>query len=78
MTPDRLPGWPRMLRRTKAAAYCDLAPAKFLQEVAAGRLPAPIRLGGEDHWDRNALDADLDHLAGRTNDWRQDQPGLAA
>lgn len=73
-----LPGWPRMLRRTKAAAYCDLAPGKFLAEVAAGRLPLPVRLGGEDHWDRAALDEDLNRLSGRADDWRKEQPGLAA
>jgi hypothetical protein len=67
-----------MMKRTTAARYVDLAPAKFLQEVAAGRLSMPVRLGGEDHWDRTALDQDLDRIAGRVNDWRQEQPGLAA
>lgn len=71
--------WPRMMKRTTAAAYCDLAPAKFVAEVAAGRLPLPVRLGNEDHWDRIALDEDLSRLGGRAaDDWRQEQPGLAA
>ncbi len=69
---------PRMMKRTTAARYVDLAPAKFLQEVACGRLSPPVTLGGEDHWDRLALDADLDRIGGRATDWRKDQPGLAA
>ena len=70
--------WPRFMKRTTAAKYCDLAPAKLLQEVAAGRLSMPVKLGGEDHWDREALDLDLTRIAGRSSDWRREQPGLAA
>lgn len=69
---------PRMMKRAAAAYYCDLAPAKFLQEVACGRLSPPVTLGGEDHWDKAVLDADLDRIAGRSSDWRKEQPGLAA
>lgn len=72
------PHWPKSMKRTTAAKFCDLAPAKFIQEVAAGRLPLPFKLGGEDHWDIDALRSDLDRIAGRSNDWRQEQPGLAA
>ncbi|GEM70991.1 hypothetical protein SAQ01S_07570 [Sphingomonas aquatilis NBRC 16722] len=72
------PDWPRMMKRTTAARYCDLAPAKFTQEVAAGRLPLPVKLGGEDHWFRDAVDEDLRRIAGAATDWRKDQPGLAA
>jgi hypothetical protein len=72
------PYWPRMMKRATAARYCDLAPAKFLAEVSSGRLPAPMKLGGEDHWDREAIDDNLNRLAGRTHDWRKEQPGLAA
>lgn len=70
--------WPAMMKRTTAAAYCDLAPAKFLQEVAAGRLPQPVKLGGEDHWHMDQLDDDFRRITGRTQDWRSAQPGLAA
>ena len=73
-----LPAWPRMMRCRTAAQYCDLAAPKFLSEVAAGRLSLPVKLGGEDHWDRSALDEDLNRLSGRADDWRKDQPGLAA
>lgn len=72
------PYWPRMLTRAKAAAYVDLPATKFMQEVAAGRLPMPVRIGGQEHWDRNALDLELDRLSGSFTDWRKDQPGLAA
>ncbi len=67
-----------MMKRATAARYCDLAPGKFLAEVSAGRLPLPVKLGGEDHWDREALDEDINRLAGRVDDWRKEQPGLAA
>jgi len=67
-----------MLRRDTAAKYCDLTPSKFIAEVSAGRLPQPVKLGGEDHWCRAAMDNDLDRIAGLTSDWRKEQPGLAA
>lgn len=73
-----IPYWPRMMKLTKAAQYCDLAPTKFMAEVAAGRLSLPVKLGGEDHWDRPALDEDLNRIAGCANDWRKEQPGLVA
>ncbi|MEG3144199.1 hypothetical protein U1839_05990 [Sphingomonas sp. RT2P30] len=69
--------WPRMMRRSTAAVYCGLAPAKFVQEVAIGRLPAPVKLGGQDRWDRKAIDEGLDQIAGLPNDWRRDQPSLS-
>ena len=69
---------PRMMKRADAAYYCSLAPAKFIQEVASGRLSPPVTLGGEDHWDKGALDRDLDRIAGDATDWRREQPGLAA
>ena len=78
MASKPLPDWPRMMRARTAALYCDLAATKFLSEVAAGRLPLPVRLGDEDRWDRSALDADLNRLSGATSDWRKEQPGLAA
>lgn len=73
------PDWPRSMKRATAARYCDLAPAKFVAEVAAGRLPMPVRFGGEDHWDRVALDDSLGRLFGSAvPDWEREQPGLAA
>ena len=76
----RYPHWPRMMRRSTAAAYCDLSSADFEREVCAGRLPAGIKLGSEAHWSRDQLDAALDKMLGigGPRDWRKEQPGLAA
>lgn len=70
--------WPRMMKLATAARYCDLTNADFLREVAGGRLPMPVRLGSHDHWDREAIDEDLNRIGGRARDWRAEQPGLAA
>jgi hypothetical protein len=77
---SRYPHWPRMMRRPTAAAYCDLSVADFEREVVGGRLPAPIKLGREDHWSLDQLDAALDTMlgVGGKRDWRKDQPGLNA
>ncbi len=56
--------WPRMMKRPTAAAYCDLSVAAFEREIATGRLPAPVVLGGREHWCKNALDRALDQLTG--------------
>ena len=56
--------WPRMLKRTRAAEYCDLSVAAFEREIIAGRLPAGVMLGGREHWCKNALDKALDELTG--------------
>ncbi len=70
-----LPGWPRMLRREKAAAYCDLSVAAFEREVLAGRLPHPVMLGGKEHWSRVAIDNALERLSGEApDDWRAKAP----
>lgn len=56
--------WPHMLKVETAAAYCDLSRSAFLGEVANGRLPSPVNLGGRDHWFRPALDKALAIIAG--------------
>lgn len=56
--------WPHMMKVETAAQYCDLSRSTFLREVAAGRLPSPIDLGGRDHWFKPALDKALAILAG--------------
>lgn len=66
------PDWPRMMRRRTAALYCDLKAEAFEREVACGRLPAPVLLGGEEHWSRPALDNALDRLIGEEKAaWRK-------
>lgn len=70
---------PRMMTRGRAAHYCDLSEAEFEREVAAGRLPLPVKLGNRDHWSRVALDEALSSLAGESaGDWRKEQPLYAA
>ena len=72
-------GWPRMMKRGTAAAYCDLTPTEFEREVAAGKLPLPVALGNTEHWSRIALDEHLANLAGEgVYDWRKEQPLYAA
>lgn len=56
--------WPHAMKADTAAQYCDLSRSAFLGEVAAGRLPSPINLGGRDHWFRPALDKSLAIIAG--------------
>lgn len=68
--------WPRMMKLKTAAAYCELSQPAFMREVASGRLPPPVLLGGGDRWDLKAIDKALDEISGGVGHWRQDQPGL--
>lgn len=70
------PDWPRMMKRSYAALYCDLTANEFEREVTAGRLPPPsLILGGEDHWCRMQIDGHLDRLSGgKAPDWRENAP----
>lgn len=72
------PDWPRMMRRSVAAAYLDLTIARFDREVACGRLPMPVLIGGQERWSRVSLDRVLDAMAGdseaEANNWRGRQP----
>ena len=56
------------MKRATAASYCDLSVSAFEGEVTAGRLPQPVKLGGRDHWCRNALDKALDRITGNAQD----------
>lgn len=56
--------WPHMMKRSTAAAYCDLSESAFVGEVAAGRLPSPVMLGGREHWLRPAMERALAAIAG--------------
>lgn len=55
----------RMLLRKDAAAYCSLSIAAFEREIATGRLPLPVMLGGKEHWCIRALDKSLDAITGQ-------------
>lgn len=56
------PPSPRLLLKAEAAAYCAMSPSRFGQLVKAGTLPAAV--SGTTRWDRLAIDAALDSLAG--------------
>jgi len=43
--------------RSRSAIYCDLA---------AGRLPEPVKLGGKLYWREADVDAHLEMLSGKT------------
>jgi hypothetical protein len=69
------PDWPRMMRRSTAAAYCDMTSVEFEREVAAGRLPCPAVVGGSERWSRTQIDEALDRMTGEgVPDWRASQP----
>lgn len=59
---NALPFWPRMMKREMAAQYCQLSVAAFEREVADGRLPLPVMLGGQNRWSRPAIDEALEAL----------------
>jgi predicted DNA-binding transcriptional regulator AlpA len=53
-----LPGWPLLLRREWAAAYCGMSPSTFDNERKAGRVPEPISItAGLEAWHRGDLEA---------------------
>lgn len=67
-------GWPMMMQRKTAAAYCDLTEVAFEREVTAGRISSPVMFGGSNHWHREALDKEIARIAGITTDWRTESP----
>ncbi len=70
-----LPYWPQSMKRGTACAYLDLSSAEFEREIAAGRLPHPVKLGNTEHWSRKQLDEFLDRLSGdKVADWRSRSP----
>lgn len=56
--------WPGMMKRGTAAEYLDMSIPSFEKEVAAGRLPPGVKLGGTLHWRRETLDKALARIAG--------------
>ena len=70
-----IPDWPRLMKKATLARYLDITPTEVEREVAAGRLPFPIKLGSSDHWSRAAVDGMIETIAGENlDDWRKDQP----
>lgn len=71
----QIPDWPRLMRKTTLARYLDMSASDVEREVAAGRLPMPIRIGRADHWSRNAVDSMVERITGEgLDDWRASQP----
>lgn len=56
--------WPALLLRKTVAEYLDMSEDSVIKEVSAGRLPAPFKIGGRDHWRRDAIDAAINQLTG--------------
>ena len=69
------PYWPRLLRQSKAAQYCDMTTQAFEKAVASGELPMPKLVAGNERWDRVEIDKMLD---GNQDDWRSRQPFYAS
>lgn len=46
---------PALLRAPAAAAFCSLSTASWYRHDAAGRVPAPVRIGGCVAWRRAEL-----------------------
>ena len=71
-----MPDRPRMMRRTTAAAYCDMTTAEFIRWADA---PMPVIIAGEERYSRPQLDAALDRLTGDAMpDWRRNAPVYAS
>jgi len=64
MIETRLPAWPRLLSAELASAYLSISRTAFLDGVARGNWPAPIRQGRRVLWDRERLDRLVDVLSG--------------
>lgn len=62
----------RLLTLDAAAAYCGLPKRAFRHQVRERRLPAPVRLGSRELWDRGKLDEYIDALHGTSSAGRRD------
>lgn len=75
---EKLPDWPRMMKREIAAAYLNISEAELEREILAGRLPHPVKLGNTMHWSRAEIDRCLEQLTGSNDDdWRSTVPFYA-
>lgn len=54
--------WPALMRKKTAAGYCDMSEAAFLREIAAGRFPSGVMVGGQERWRIDALNAAIARL----------------
>jgi len=56
--------WPAAMKRRTVAEYLDMSEDSVVKEVSAGRLPMPFKIGGMDHWRKDAIDAAISHITG--------------
>jgi hypothetical protein len=76
MSIRRAPYAPMAMSRELAAQYCSLSVRDFERAVAAGELPMPFLLAGQERWNREAIETMLGCLNEAPDDWRSKQPGL--
>ena len=68
--PSPLPAWPRLLRRSNAAAYCGFSVPTFVRICDV----APLDLGNRlQRWDRHDLDGWIDRLKGHSTEDESDR-----
>lgn len=61
MSPSFDGGWPRLLTKRKAAAYCGVSVNTFARLVREGVYPRPKEgLGRQHMWDRVEIDGRID------------------
>lgn len=60
---------PGLLRRVAAARFCGVGASTWDRLTAAGRTPAPIRLGGSVGWSRRELARWIDHGCPPRAEW---------
>lgn len=56
--------WPALMKRRTVAEYLDMSEDSVVKEVSAGKLPASFKIGGMDHWRKDAIDAAIAHITG--------------
>jgi len=68
----RMTLWPGLMRRDKAARYCDMTQAEFERAIANGGLPQPVMINRVEYWRK----ADIDGIgqASDIDDWRARSP----
>ena len=63
--------WPGFLRDESAARYFDMTLSEFMKAVAAGDLPLPILINGQERWKKSDLD-EVGSPAKMVKPWRRD------
>ena len=56
--------WPALMLKKTALAYLDMGERAFEAEIASGRFPHPVLVGGRQHWRKDAIDRAISILGG--------------